>query len=159
MLTIETLNERATIPSPRKELRVSLQITPLDYDYIVAGMPTAPVSELEDLSECPRSRIRARVAENLVCPLDILIKLAFDECADVRIAVSDNPRSPSYLLEYLANDNNADVRFAMAENCHVPAGILQKLTCDQNPYVSCRAEQTISRMKACGMVVSSIEEL
>jgi hypothetical protein len=46
----------------------------------------------------------------------------------------------------LIEDTNPDVRFALAENYNIDEDMLAALTRDENPYVSHRAQKTLSRL-------------
>jgi hypothetical protein len=114
--------------------------------YLQACNPTASPNRLRELAHDCRMLIRSRVAENVATPQDVLQLLSSDITADVRMAVALNDTTPLTLLWELANDLSADVRFAIAENPHVAVEILIWLSADDNPYVACRAEQTIEAM-------------
>jgi hypothetical protein len=47
----------------------------------------------------------------------------------------------------LIEDTNPDVRFALAENYNIDEDMLEALTRDENPYVSHRAQKTLSRLR------------
>ena len=114
---------------------------------IQAGWESTSILILVDLAYCPCAKTRRRVAENPRTPITILARLAADEDTDVRIAVSENKVVPAGLLNILAKDEDADVRFALAENCLMPLSILNQLAHDTNPYVSCRASQTLEQKR------------
>jgi len=87
-----------------------------------------------------------RIAENSSMPASMLEELASHQDPAVREAVADNMNTPIDTLWLLAADESADVRYAIAENHNVPLAILSFLTDDDNPYVSCRARQTLERL-------------
>ena len=71
-------------------------------------------------------------------------------CCKVRSAVANNPNTHQDVIWLLAADEQADVRFSLAANPLVPMAILQSLLVDDNPYVACRAEATLRRLRtAC----------
>ena len=88
-------------------------------------------------------QVRRRVAENRICPVEVLVALSSDHHEDVRIAVGEHPAVPVVVLQHLAEDESDDVRYALAENANVSVEILQVLVEDNNPYVSHRARQTL----------------
>jgi hypothetical protein len=114
------------------------------YDfYIEACNPIASPNRLRELAQDCRAVIRARVAENIYTPLDVLEQLSVDPSPDVRMSVTLNNAAPVVLRWVLATDPCPDVRFAIAENSHTAMAILVWLTADENPYVAWRAEETI----------------
>ena len=112
---------------------------------IQAGWESTPIHILVNLAYGRCAKTRRRVAENPSTPITILARLAADEDSEVRIAVSENKVVPEGLLNILAKDEDADVRFALAENCRMTLSILNQLAHDTNPYVSCRASQTLEQ--------------
>jgi HEAT repeat protein len=113
---------------------------------IIASNPNTPKEVLMFLAQDLSTTIRQRVAENLRTPPETLSKLADDNDTEVRLAVAENPNSNAAILTKLSNDESIDVRFGVAENPHMPEDILIKLADDDNPYVRCRALQTLQRM-------------
>jgi hypothetical protein len=96
-----------------------------------------------------------RIAENTSVPSSLLEQLAFHPDPSVREAVADNSNTPIDTLWVLAGDENADVRYAMAENYHLPTDILSALSLDDNPYVSSRAQATLSRLGFTGEIIEA----
>lgn len=115
--------------------------------YLHAGHPETCVEDLWLLAVDEIDKVRRRVAENPLCPRDILFALAIDDHPEVRIAVAEHPEVPPLVLDQLAHDDNADVRYALAENPNLPESILSVLTEDENPYVAHRAQRTLRMIK------------
>lgn len=121
----------------------NLEVLPLNDRYIAAGNELTSEDLLTRLAFDGIDCIRQHVAENPNTPEVILCQLAFDSCIDVRISVADHPRTPLSIIEILAQDSCVDVRFSIAENHNVPDYVLRILTHDDNPFVACRAKQTL----------------
>lgn len=99
------------------------------------------------LSERERIRYLCRTAEDSKLPQEILERLVYHPCPEVREAVSDNPGLSIEALHHLAHDECADVRYAIAENHNTPSNLLYELGEDENPYVSQRAQHTLERLQ------------
>ena len=89
-----------------------------------------------------------RLAENPRTAPYILSTLAEHPNPEVRMAVADNESAPYSVQDDLAADEHVDVRFRVAENYHIKRVLLEQLADDENPYVSSRAEDTLSRLEA-----------
>lgn len=94
---------------------------------------------------CYTSSVMALAEGNKTNPV-ILEKLATHSDPNIRAAVADNPRAPHAALMKLARDESEDIRFQLAENHNIPILVLFILAEDANPYISCRAEQTLHRL-------------
>jgi DNA-dependent RNA polymerase auxiliary subunit epsilon len=112
-------------------------------NYLKAGSENLTNEDSWILAVDEDHQVRRRVAENRLCPMEVLVALSSDQHEDVRIAVGEHPEVPPVVLEHLAEDESDDVRYALAENANVRVEILQKLSEDQNPYVGHRARQTL----------------
>lgn len=112
--------------------------------YIAAGNPEATEKVLRQLSFDRLEQIRIHVAENPNTPIETLADLAADDSPEVRLTVAENPHTPSAILEILCLDDSDDVRFGIAENYRTPISILKILAADSNPYIECRASQTLN---------------
>jgi hypothetical protein len=93
-------------------------------------------------------RALERMATDPSTPVVVLERLAVHPDADVRAAVSDNENTPLYTIWALSKDSDADVRYQLAENHNLPMSLIRSLTNDENPYVACRAQQTLDRLSA-----------
>lgn len=112
-------------------------------NYLKAGNPTTPVSELRALLRDNNSRVRQRLACNPNTPADVLEALASDHDLEVRIHLARNPLAPGDLIKQLACDENIYVRFGVAACNEVPQEILEVLSLDDNPYVAHQAIRTL----------------
>lgn len=112
-------------------------------NYLKAGNPTTPVSELRALLGDNNSRVRQRLACNPATPFDALEALAMDADLDVRVHVARNPAASSALRKQLANDENIYVRFGVAACAEVQRETLEILARDENPYVAHQAVRTL----------------
>jgi len=112
-------------------------------NYIKAGNPTTPVSELRMLLRDNSARVRQRLACNPNTPLDVLAELSRDEDLEVRIHVARNPQIPVELLKQLATDENIYVRFGVAACAEAQRETLEQLARDDNPYVAHQAIRTL----------------
>ncbi len=111
-------------------------------NYVRAGSENCSPQLLAQLAHSEVSRIRLRVAENALTPVEVLEELSLDKNPDVRIAVGTNPSTPFHLKLSLAFDEDTNVRLGLAEDMNTPLELLDRLAVDANPYVSCRAAQT-----------------
>lgn len=102
-------------------------------------------SSIVELTNGIDAEILVRLAESPVVNERTLETLAFNDSVEVRQAVADNAKTPYRTLMMLVNDESVDVRYHLAENYQVPDLILKVLTADENPYVSCRALETLRR--------------
>jgi len=112
-------------------------------NYLKAGSESLTHEDCWILAVDDNHQVRRRVAENRLCPTEVLVALSSDHHEEVRIAVGEHPDVPDVVLQHLAEDESDDVRYALAENANVNVEILQKLTEDANPYVCHRARQTL----------------
>lgn len=83
---------------------------------------------------------------NVVTPAYVLRRLAVSSDPELRMAVADHLNTPEEVLLLLADDDNADVRYAIADNHNISRNVLNKLRDDPNPYVSHRAQTTLTRL-------------
>jgi hypothetical protein len=73
---------------------------------------------------------------------------AFQNCdTQARMDIGDSRDTSLAVLLLLAGDDNADVRFALAENHNINKSVLRRLLEDSNPFVACRAQKTLARLK------------
>lgn len=112
----------------------------------LASSPNTCPKTLSRLAHSKNKTVLLRLAENPNVEDAVLERLASHDCADVRGAVAENDKTPLRILMILASDEDADVRYSLAENHNVPPVVLVVLADDDNPYVSCRAEQTLIRI-------------
>lgn len=112
-------------------------------NYLKAGNPTTPVTELRELLRDNSSRVRQRLACNPNTPADVLEQLSADEDLEVRIHVARNPAAPPAVLNKLAYDENIYVRFGVAACAEVERDTLELLAADDNPYVAHQAARTL----------------
>jgi len=77
----------------------------------------------------------------------MLRQLAASNDPEVKISVADHANAPLEVLMMLASDENADVRYALAESHNISRLVLEKLCDDENPFVVCRAQRTLARLK------------
>jgi hypothetical protein len=118
--------------------------------FLEACHPATSPQRLRELALHPSPAIRARVAENIHTPADILEVLSHDASAEVRTSVTLNRSTPLVVFWILATDHCPDVRFAIAENPHTVVEILIWLSADDNPYVALRAEKTVESVRFGG---------
>lgn len=88
------------------------------------------------------------ISRNVVTPAYVLRRLAASADPELRMAVADHLNTPEEVLLLLADDENADVRYAIAENHNISRNVLNKLQDDPNPYVSHRAQTTLTRLSS-----------
>lgn len=113
-------------------------------NYIKAGNPETPESELRTLLSDRDAAVRRRLAENPRTPDDVLLKLADDNDPEVRCAVAEHERAPRAVLERLVNDQSVQVRYAVSGQYSLPIDLLEELCCsDDNPYVKDHARRTL----------------
>jgi hypothetical protein len=93
-------------------------------------------------------RTLERMATDISTPVVVLERLAKHPNADVRAAVAENENTPLYTVWALSKDADADVRYQLAENHNLPMSLIRSLAGDENPYVACRAQQTLVRLQA-----------
>ena len=111
---------------------------------MIASNPDTPDDMLDYLAIVSPSSVLVRIAENKNTAGHTLCRLAYEESAEVRMAVADNANSPESAFERLMIDGSADVRYRVAENPHAPLTVLYRALRDENPYVACRARQTLA---------------
>ncbi len=114
---------------------------------MLASSPYTASGLLEQLADNSPPAVLELIATNPSTPAHTLVNLACHANPDVRAAVADNANTPFDTLAKLAKDDDADVRYQLAENHQLPMPILKMLVEDENPYVSSRADATISRIK------------
>lgn len=113
-------------------------------NYLKAGNPETPVTELRKLFSDRDHKIRRRLAENPGTPEDLLRDLSSDDNPEVRIAVAENPQVLREILEQLVRDESVYVRFALAGQYTLPLELLEYLANDDdNPYVRDHASRTL----------------
>ena len=115
-------------------------------EYIRVGRDEVSDITLHGFAICGEDVVRRRIGESERASPEVLAHLAADEVSAVRKAVASNSRTPLAVLFRLVDDRDADVRFSMAENHNLPFAVLKRLAADENPYVSCRAKETIKRV-------------
>lgn len=116
--------------------------------YVLAGSGKGHETALRRLSKHKDETIRRRVAENSLCPIEVLDLLAHDESTDVRIAVALNKTAKKQIHAELCKDPSPDVRFMIASASYMPNFLLRLLASDENPYVQARANRTIELKQA-----------
>ena len=116
--------------------------------YVLAGSGKGHERSLRRLARSKEETIRRRVAENSLCPKDLLDELARDESSDVRIAAGLNRSADKRIYGELCNDPSPDVRFMLASTSYMPNLLLRILANDENPYVQERANRTIELKRA-----------
>jgi hypothetical protein len=100
---------------------------------------------LRHLAHSDDVQIKRMIAENRRTPSSVLRSLVQDKDENVRLGAAENPSLPYSALLACINDPAADLRYALAENHSLPFSILQLLSQDENPYVACRAAETLAR--------------
>jgi len=90
--------------------------------------------------------ILERLASDPYTPPTFLKQLADHPDADLRAVVAENKNTPLEVVVMLAKDSDVNVRYQLAENHNLSMIVLQSLVHDDNPYVACRAQQTLSRL-------------
>lgn len=103
---------------------------------------------LEKFAAVASPRTMECVAANPNTPAKTLARLSKSDNVEVRIAVAENCSTSLITLLELARSEDCDLRFSMAENANLPMQVLQILCLDDNPYVACRALQTIDMVEA-----------
>lgn len=113
-------------------------------NYLKAGNPETPVTELRKLFAERDHKVRRRLAENPCTPQDMLRQLSTDDNPEVRIAVAENPQVLRDVLERLVRDESVYVRFALSGHYSLPMDLLEFLASeDENPYVQDHASRTL----------------
>jgi len=120
---------------------------PIPSLYIAAANPSLSPERLRLLSYFNRPSVRRRVAEHWNVPFDVLYRLAHDVNPEVRMAVGLNSRTPDSILKVLIIDPNPDVRYMMASSASTPYWALDILANDSCPFVQCRADRTLTRLR------------
>lgn len=115
-------------------------------DRIIATSAKTAPDLLEALSRTATPAILELIAGNSNCAPSLLMRLAKHVSAQVRLAAAENKNIGEDILWQLVKDEDADVRYGLAENHHMPHQILKFLIEDENPYVACRAQQTVERL-------------
>lgn len=143
MRVLEPHGRGGRIDTGMSEMENMFSINGYAGNYLKAGSEALTSEDCWILAVDEDHQVRRRIAENRLCPAEVLVALSSDHHEDVRIAVGEHPEVPPVVLEHLAEDESDDVRYALAENANVAGEVLQKLAEDQNPYVSHRAKQTL----------------
>lgn len=112
----------------------------------IASNPEVPESVLLLLINYSTVDIVERIAENPNISPRIMRMLAAHDNARIRSAVADNTNLLPDITWRLAMDQDVDVRYTVAENPSTPGPVLKMLAEDDNPYISFRAQQTLSRL-------------
>ncbi|MBS2010321.1 MAG: hypothetical protein JST01_24940 [Cyanobacteria bacterium SZAS TMP-1] len=129
-------------------------------DYVRAGSPDTPVTDLRKLAKSSDVAVRRRVAENDGTPADALELLAHDSKPEVRIAVGLSRFAPENIVTQLVKDEQDDVRYWLSSAGYLPLKLLEQLSVDSNPYVADRAQHTLARLGApCGRLINVFELL
>jgi hypothetical protein len=115
--------------------------------YIAAGSHKTSEEQLRLLGCNDSSKVRARVAENVMAPVDVLESLAVDFTPEVRAAVATNPRCPAFLLHALVHDPDPVVRHQLAQDIHTSPLALEQLKSDECAWVSAEAAKTLEILK------------
>jgi hypothetical protein len=90
--------------------------------------------------------ILERLAVDPCTPPSFLQQIAEHPDGDLRAIVAENLNAPLEVIERLARDSDVNVRYQLAENHNISVIVLQSLSQDDNPYVACRAQQTLERI-------------
>ena len=129
--------------------------------YVIAGSENTNSRELWSLYRSGCKRIKERIAENPLCPADLIDVLSNDIDADVKAALARNKSVGLSTLESLCDDDDINVRLSLAHEPSLPQFLLEKLSRDSNPYVCDSAERTLEillleqSLKASGFVHES----
>jgi hypothetical protein len=99
-------------------------------------------------SRSPKWSVRAAVAENPNCPVEILDRLSKDDEDKVRWRVAGNPNCPVEILDRLSRDPKREVRYRVPENPNCPVEILAALSTDRDEVVRSTAADRLARVKA-----------
>jgi len=117
-------------------------------DCIAANQLIALVL-LEKMATATSHKTLEFMAANKATPEKMLRHLSSHNSCDVRQAVAENSATPLAVLLDMAHQPDADLRFSMAENPNLPDQVLELLCEDDNPYVSCKARESLE-IKTCG---------
>ncbi|WP_161768762.1 variant leucine-rich repeat-containing protein, partial [Picosynechococcus sp. NKBG042902] len=109
----------------------NIQFLPVEMRARVAENPNCPLELLQQLAHDKNELVRAKVAENPNCPPALLQKFAHDD-KFVRTGVAKNPNCSPALLQQLASDENENVRAEVAQNQNCPPALLQQLAHDDD---------------------------
>lgn len=116
-------------------------------EYMRAINQDLSLAELTELANHQAPKVRARVAENPITPIELLWRLLQDAVPEVRLGLTARAAIPLGILEYLLRDDSPEVRFEMAENPHLANSYLEILAADENPFVAHRAKRTLANKK------------
>lgn len=86
---------------------------------------------------------RNLIAESLITPVSVLIRMSKDPNFSVRLLVAQNPNTPIYILKELSKDKHYYVRAGIARNKNLPFKILKKLQADSELLVREYADTAI----------------
>lgn len=111
--------------------------------YVMASNPYTPKTVLAKLSHAEQEDIRRQVASNIQTPSRVLEELSRDSNWEVRLSVGLNPITPLSIICRLCQDEDISVRLGMADCVDTQEDILEILHNDTNPYVACKAEETL----------------
>lgn len=88
------------------------------------------------------------MAANRNTPEKTLRHLSNHVNSEVRLAVAENQSTPIAVLLEMAHHPDCDLRYGMAENTNLPLQVLELLAEDENPFVSCRAQESLKLKEA-----------
>lgn len=92
-----------------------------------SNLDTLTSEQLEELSESNSWIVRASVAEQENCPLNVLEKLSNDEHLFPRFNVALHKNCPTNILEKLSKDKCFGVRFNVVLNKNCSSDLLEQL--------------------------------
>ena len=95
--------------------------------HMILTCPYMPEQEIRDFSNAKYSCIRADIAKNESCPMDILERLSRDAATSVRMGVARNPNTPENILLKLVDDNSMLVRKCVALRWDKTEAVIRKL--------------------------------
>lgn len=116
--------------------------------FQLANNEHCPPYVLDALSNTTRLPLVKILATNSAANFYTLLKLAAHKDLSVRMSVAENTSLPVACMYQLARDESVDVRYALAENYYILEPVLELLSQDENPYVACRAQKTLGRLRS-----------
>lgn len=115
-------------------------------DCIAANQLIA-LALLEKMANVTSHKTLEFMASNKATPEKMLRHLSSHASSEIRMAIAENSATPLAVLMDMAHQPDADLRFSMAENPNLPEQVLELLGEDDNPYVCCKARETLEIKK------------
>lgn len=101
----------------------------------LAENPICPINILKKWAQNNDENWQSSIAINPACPQEILKELAQSKSINVRISLARNPSCPSEILDAFAKSKNVDIRASVAGNQSSPPKLIVKLSKDRHPFV------------------------